>query len=63
MGKGNNKKFEIVFDPQKRKDFLTGFKKRKDQRRRKAQDEIRKEERKAKAEFRQEKKKKIEEIN
>ena len=38
MSKTKNKKgkFEIKFDPKKRKEYLTGFKKRKDERRKKA---------------------------
>ena len=31
--KSNKQKFEIKFDPLKRTEFLTGFKKRKDERR------------------------------
>ena len=39
-GKGPKKrKSEIVFDETKRKDFLTGFRKRKQERRQKAKDE------------------------
>ncbi|XP_064547387.1 nucleolar protein 12 [Drosophila montana] len=34
------KKVEIVFDPQKRKDFLTGFRKRKNERRTRAKTEL-----------------------
>jgi len=33
-------KNELVFDPKKREDFLTGFTKRKQQRKKKAQDEM-----------------------
>jgi len=63
-GKSSTKcKFEIKFDPQKRKEFLTGFKKRKDERRNKAKDLVKVEERKAKKESRKEKKKNIESIN
>ena len=51
MGKrnapGGNKpkkerKTEIVFDENKRRDFLTGFRKRKDERRKKAKEEFEK---------------------
>ena len=38
-GKGK-KKVEIKFDPMARKEFLTGFKKRKDERRQKAREQI-----------------------
>jgi ribosomal RNA-processing protein 17 len=66
-GKGGSKsgkcKFEIKFDPQKRKEFLTGFKKRKDERRAKAKELVKVEERKAKRETRKEKRKNIEGIN
>lgn len=43
MGKPKNTrqpKNELVFDNKKREDFLTGFTKRKQQRKKKAQDEI-----------------------
>lgn len=63
-GKSASKcKFEIKFDPQKRKEFLTGFKKRKDERRNKAKDLVKAEERKSRKETRKEKKKNIEAIN
>jgi ribosomal RNA-processing protein 17 len=66
-GKGGSKsgkvKFEIKFDPMKRKEYLTGFKKRKDERRAKAQELVKVEERKARKETRKEKKKNIEAIN
>ena len=35
-GKGKKRKTEIVFDEAKRRDFLTGFRKRKQERREKA---------------------------
>uniref|UniRef100_A0A1I8QCX7 Nucleolar protein 12 n=1 Tax=Stomoxys calcitrans TaxID=35570 RepID=A0A1I8QCX7_STOCA len=38
--KSLKKKVEIVFDPQKRKEFLTGFRKRKNERRKRAQQEL-----------------------
>ena len=38
-GGTNNRKSEIVFDEVKRKDYLTGFRKRKNERRKKANDE------------------------
>ncbi|XP_061392791.1 nucleolar protein 12 [Musca vetustissima] len=38
--KNPKKKLEIVFDPQKRKEFLTGFRKRKNERRKRAQEEL-----------------------
>ncbi|XP_075162314.1 nucleolar protein viriato [Haematobia irritans] len=38
--KAPKKKTEIVFDPQKRKEFLTGFRKRKNERRKRAQQEL-----------------------
>lgn len=41
MGKPKKKqKLEIVFDEQKRKDFLTGFRKRKNERRKKAKEQV-----------------------
>ncbi|KAL5292390.1 hypothetical protein ACFFRR_011288 [Megaselia abdita] len=41
MGKPKKKqKVEIVFDEQKRKDFLTGFRKRKNERRKKAKEQV-----------------------
>jgi ribosomal RNA-processing protein 17 len=61
--KSNKCKFEIKFDPLKRKEFLTGFKKRKDERRKKAKDIEKQEIKKAKKEHRKEKKKNIEAIN
>ena len=65
MGKRNSDKGKLVikFNPQKRKEYLTGFKKRKDERRAIAKQEIKEEERKQKAEFRYEKKKYKESIN
>ena len=36
---GKKKKSEIIFDEAKRRDFLTGFRKRKQERRQKAKDE------------------------
>uniref|UniRef100_A0A1A9W7N8 Nucleolar protein 12 n=1 Tax=Glossina brevipalpis TaxID=37001 RepID=A0A1A9W7N8_9MUSC len=40
-GKRNiKKKLEVVFDPEKRKEFLTGFRKRKNQRRKRAKQQI-----------------------
>ena len=38
-GGTNKRKSEIVFDEAKRKDYLTGFRKRKNERRKKANDE------------------------
>jgi len=35
---GRKSKFEVKFDPGKRKEFLTGFRKRKDERRKKAKE-------------------------
>ena len=63
MGKKNKpssshkKKFEIKFDAEARKEFLGGFKKRKDVRRKKAQAQLVDEQRKVKLENRAEKKK------
>jgi ribosomal RNA-processing protein 17 len=63
-GKSSTKcKFEIKFDPLKRKEFLTGFKKRKDERRVKAKEQVKVEERKVKKEARKDKKKNTEAIN
>jgi ribosomal RNA-processing protein 17 len=45
-------KFEIKFDPQKRKEYLTGFKKRKDERRAHAKEVVKAEEAKARKETR-----------
>lgn len=42
MGKKSYKKKELVFDEKKRQEFLTGFSKRKQQRKKKAQDEFQK---------------------
>ena len=56
-------KFEIKFDPQKRKEYITGFKKRKDERRAKAKEIVKAEERKARKETKKEKKKNIEAIH
>jgi ribosomal RNA-processing protein 17 len=44
-------KFEIKFNPQARKDFITGFKKRKDERRKKAQEKNKKEEKEKRKEI------------
>ena len=51
------KKFEVKFDPEKRKEFLTGFKKRKDERRKYGEEMKKKDITKAKEEFRISKKK------
>lgn len=36
-------KFEIKFNPEARREFVTGFKKRKDERRKKAQEKVKQE--------------------
>ena len=41
-GPASRRKTEIVFDETKRRDFLTGFRKRKEERRKKARDEAEK---------------------
>lgn len=56
-------KLEIKFDPKARKEFLTGFKKRKDERRAKAKELIKQEEKKIKEENRLERQKYKESIN
>lgn len=61
--KANKCKFEIKFDPQKRKEYITGFKKRKDERRVKAKEVAKTMERKERSQTRKEKRKNIDAIN
>ena len=56
-------KVEIKFDPAARREYLTGFKKRKDERRKEARKQIKVEERKIKLENRAEKRAYRESIN
>ena len=58
-----NQKSEVKFNPEKRREYLSGFKKRKDERRAAAQELMKKEERKVKHEFVMEKKKQIAAVN
>ncbi len=51
---GRNEKVVLTFDEDARKDYLTGFRKRKQQRRKVAQDNIKEMERKAKLDARKE---------
>ena len=55
-GKGSGKKFNLVFDREKRIDFVTGFRKRKDERRAEAKELLKEEKKKEKQEFREHKK-------
>ena len=62
-GSGKKEKFEIKFDAEKRREHLTGFKKRKDERRRKYKLHVKEEEKKVKKENRDQKKAYRESIN
>ena len=55
-GKGSGKKFNLVFDREKRIDFVTGFRKRKDERRAEAKELAKEDKKKEKQEFREHKK-------
>ena len=56
-GKGSGKgKFNLVFDREKRIDFVTGFKKRKDERRKEATELAKEDKKKEKQEFKEHKK-------
>ncbi len=57
------KKTVATFNPEKRKEFLTGFKKRKDARRAKAVEHVKREEREAKADFRKQKRDEMDQVN
>jgi ribosomal RNA-processing protein 17 len=55
-------KSEIKFNPEARREFLTGFKKRKDERRKKAEEKEKKEEKEKRKEIVNEKKRHIQRI-
>ena len=55
-GKGAGKKVKLVFDREKRIDFVTGFRKRKDERRAEAKELAKEDKKKEKQEFREHKK-------
>jgi len=58
-----HKKTAVTFNAEKRKEYLSGFRKRKDIRRKKAVEEAKKESREAKRESRKQKKEQVEAIN